>query len=52
MDETYINFISSISVIEDCNIINFKNWKINTHIGLLTASTGINLTNELNNLKK
>ena len=48
MDETYINFTGSISVIENYNNTNFKKEnKFHTDSG-----TGINLTNELNNLKK
>ena len=47
-DETYINFTGNISVIENYNNTNFKKEnKFHTDSG-----TGINLTNELNNLKK
>jgi len=49
-DETYINFTGSISVIENCNNTNFKKENKYTH-WIIDSGTGINLTNELNNLK-
>ena len=50
-DETYINFLGNISVINNFNHIKNINNENSTH-WIIDSGTGINLTNDYGNLKK